>query len=153
MSQSPQFSQDYVIDIPETVDRLPRERIERLERRLSPSQARLRAPAYVGKLSKERIAELERRMSPGRQTTVTTMRPMMPSTSMTMVKPKRKYTKRRSSKKRSSKKRKTPKRKSSKRRSSSCKRGYTSVRTYVRSDTKKRVSRHCSKIGKRRSKK
>ena len=148
MSQSPQFAQDYVIDIPETVDRLPRERIERLERRLSPSQARLRAPAYVGKLSKERIAELERRMSPGRQTTATTMRPMMPSTSMTMVKPKRKYTKRRSSKKRSSKKRK-----SSKRRSSSCKRGYTSVRTYVRSDTKKRVSRHCSKIGKRRSKK
>ena len=148
MSQSPQFAQDYVIDIPESVDRLPRERIERLERRLSPSQARLRAPAYVGKLSKERIAELERRMSPGRQTTVTTMRPMMPSTSMTMVKPKRKYTKRRSSKKRSSKKRK-----SSKRRSSSCKRGYTSVRTYVRSDTKKRVSRHCSKIGKRRSKK
>jgi hypothetical protein len=148
MSQSPQFAQDYVIDIPESVDRLPRERIERLERRLSPSQARLRAPAYVGKLSKERIAELERRMSPGRQTTATTMRPMMPSTSMTMVKPKRKYTKRRSSKKRSSKKRK-----SSKRRSSSCKRGYTSVRTYVRSDTKKRVSRHCSKIGKRRSKK
>jgi hypothetical protein len=150
MSQSPQFAQDYVIDIP--IDRLPRERIERLERKMSPpSQARLRAPAYVGKLSKERIAELERRMSPGRQTTVTTMRPMMPSTSMTMVKPKRKYTKRRSSKKRSSKRR-SSKRKSSKKRSS-CKRGYTSVKTYVRSDTKKRVSRHCSKIGKRRSKK
>ena len=155
MSQSPQFAQDYVIDIP--IDRLPRERIERLERKMSPpSQARLRAPAYVGKLSKERIAELERRMSPGRQTTVTTMRPMMPSTSMTMVKPKRKYTKRRSSKKRSSKRRSSKKR-SSKRRSSkrrsSCKRGYTSVKTYVRSDTKKRVSRHCSKVGKRRSKK
>jgi len=161
MSQSPQFAQDYVIDMPMyrppqarqdyvidiPIDRLPRERIERLERKMSPpSQARLRAPAYVGKLSKERIAELERRMSPGRQTTVTTMRPMMPSTSMTMVKPKRKYTKRRSSKKRSSKRR------SSKRRSS-CKRGYTSVKTYVRSDTKKRVSRHCSKVGKRRSKK
>lgn len=146
MSQSPQFAQDYVIDIPQEPGRIPRQRIEEIERRMSPSQARMRAP-YTGRISRQRIEELERRMSP--QTT----RPMIPSSSMTMVKPKRKYTKRKSSKKRSSKKRKISKRKSSKKRSSSCKRGYTSVRTYVRSDTKKRVSRHCSKIGKRRSKK
>ena len=147
MSQSPQFAQDYVIDIPQEPGRISRQRIEDLERRMSPSEARRRAP-YTGKISRQRIEELERRMTPR------TTRPMIPSSSMTMVKPKRKYTKRKSSKKRtSSKKRKISKRKSSKKRSSSCKRGYTSVRTYVRSDTKTRVSRHCSKIGKRRSKK
>jgi hypothetical protein len=93
---------------------------------------------------------LERRLSPGSKPM------MMPSSSMTTVRPKRKYTKRKSSKKRSSKKRGSKRRSSkklSKRRSSSCGRGSTSVRSYVRSDTKTRVSRHCSKIGKRRSRK
>jgi len=131
----PQYSQDYVIDIKPEVGRISPSRITALERRISPPK----------RISKERIAELERRLTP-----------KMPSSSMTMVKPKRKYTKRTSSKKRSYKKRgskKYSRKRSSKKRSSSCGRGYTSVRTYVRSDTKTRVSRHCSRIGKRRSKK
>ena len=141
---SPQYSQDYVIDIKPEVGRISPSRITALERRMSPPK----------RISKERIADLERRLTPRAQAS------KMPSSSMTMVKPKRKYTKRTSSKKRSYKKRgskrcsyKRSSKKGSKRRSSSCGRGYTSVRTYVRSDTKTRVSRHCSRIGKRRSKK
>lgn len=133
---SPQYSQDYVIDIKPEVGRISPSRITALERRISPPK----------RISKERIAELERRLTPR----------SIPSSSMTMVKPKRKYTKRTSSKKRSYKKRgskKYSRKRSSKKRSSSCGRGYTSVRTYVRSDTKTRVSRHCSRIGKRRSRK
>lgn len=134
---SPQYSQDYVIDIKPEVGRISPSRITALERRISPPK----------KISKERIAELERRLTP---------RSKMPSSSMTTVKPKRKYAKRTSSKKRSYKKRGSKKcscKRSSKRRSSSCGRGYTSVRSYVRSDTKTRVSKHCSRIGKRRSRK
>jgi len=134
---SPQYSQDYVIDIKPEVGRISPSRITALERRISPPK----------KISKERIAELERRLTP---------RSKMPSSSMTTVKPKRKYAKRTSSKKRSYKKRGSKKcscKRSSKRRSSSCGRGYTSVKSYVRSDTKTRVSKHCSRIGKRRSRK
>ncbi len=138
---SPQYSQDYVIDIKPEVGRISPSRITALERRISPPK----------KISKERISELERRLTP---------RAKMPSSSMTTVKPKRKYAKRTSSKKRSYKKRGSKKcsckrssKKGSKRRSSSCGRGYTSVRTYVRSDTKTRVSKHCSRIGKRSSRK
>ena len=134
---SPQYSQDYVIDIKPEVGRISPSRITALERRISPPK----------KISKERITELERRLTP---------RSKMPSSSMTTVKPKRKYTKRTSSKKRSYKKRGSKKcscKRSSKRRSSSCGRGYTSVKSYVRSDTKTRVSKHCSRIGKRRSRK
>jgi len=134
---SPQYSQDYVIDIKPEVGRISPSRITALERRISPPK----------KISKERIAELERRLTP---------RAKMPSSSMTTVKPKRKYAKRTSSKKRSYKKRGSKKcscKRSSKRRSSSCGRGYTSVKSYVRSDTKTRVSKHCSRIGKRRSRK